>query len=190
VGAVFLLVACTFFLFSVYDIAQGWRDRAKLQQAVDAAALSCGAFACDLLTIMELYNKLSLLKFLAPVEFLAVGETIDTLRLIAETVEILGPLTGILGSDTHYPLHAVRCLDLGTFFDRTACKFIIKRGQEPGGRVIKIRGYASTISSRYILKKYLPKKHFVEEIVITTCAEVGIYSQRGLITTYVPVLLH
>lgn len=189
-GAVFLLIACTFFLFSVYDIAQGWRDRAKLQQTVDAAALSSGAFVCDLLTIMELYNKLSLIKYLDPVEFLAVGEAIDTLRCIAESVEIIGPLTGLIGSDTHYPLLAERCPDLGTSFDRATCKFIIKRGQEPGNRVIKIRGFASTISSRYVLKKYLPKKHVLDETVITTCAEVGVYSQRGLITTYVPVLLH
>lgn len=59
VGAVFLLMAMVLFLFSVYDIAQLWRDRAKMQQAVDAAALSAGAVMCDFLGLMHVYNVLA-----------------------------------------------------------------------------------------------------------------------------------
>ncbi len=190
IGAIFLLVACAFFLFSVYDIAQGWRDRAKLQQTVDTAALSSAALMSDILTMMEIYNLISLQGIVKIPQLIAVGECIDAMRMLMETYEAIGSLTAMLGNDTFYPIHIVQRPIMDAYFcEAPQTRFFIKYGRDPRNRVIKLVGYASSISPRYLLKRFIPAKSIFEETVFFATAKAGVYRQEGIIPTYVPVLI-
>jgi len=190
IGAVFFLVACTLFLFSVYDVSLAWRDRAKLQQTVDAAALTSAAVMSDLLAIMGVYNALSWMGLSKTPKFLAFGELIDSLCRLIETTEVIGSLTAILSSDTRYILAVTRPPKMqAELVYGPRAKFVIKNVRDPGQRVVQITGTVSSIGPRYLLKKFFPKTFPFMETVIFCTAEAGVFRQKGLIRTYVPILL-
>lgn len=189
IGATFLLIACLFFLFSVHDIALGWRDRVKLQQVVDAALLSSGSIMADVLTLMDIFNVVSLYGYFKDPRIIAIGQSIDALRMVIEKLEIVGLLTGILGADTHYVIHVDKAPSLDAKYNLTTNRFDIGGGN-PGNRVARFRGWTSSISKRYLLKRFMPQNYQFKESIITVTGEVGIFRQGGLILrTYVPVLM-
>ena len=189
VGAVVLLILCTLLLFSVYDIALFWRDRAKLQQAVDSAALSSGAIMSDVLVLMHVYNYLAPgAKLAFPAQVLTVGKGLDVLRTILEKTEFIGSLTGMIGVDTFYPMFITSPPNLGAYFDEATSLFIFTETQNPGRRVFTITGTATTLNDRYLFKRYTNYEINPNGILLVN-AKVGIFKQGGFGITYVPVLL-
>lgn len=189
VGAVFLLMAMVLFLFSVYDIAQLWRDRAKMQQAVDAAALSAGAVMCDFLGLMHVYNVLAkpFLPFF-PAQTQAVGNALDKLRAFMERADFIASITGMLGSETFYLIVTTSTPDLGVHFRPEIAHFVFSETQNPGKRVFTVSGLTTTINRRYLLKRYTGEE-WAPNVFICATATVGIFKQGRFGFTYVPVLL-
>lgn len=138
---------------------------------------------------MKIYNFIAKFDLIRIPHLVAIGEGIDAMRVVIEKFDFIGPLTGIVGSDTHYAMMVVSKPKLDAYYHEGLGRFVFTSARDPGRRVLTIGGTVTTLSDRYLFKRYA-NRSFSDLGVLVVTAKVGVFTQKGSWgLTYVPVLL-